>query len=413
MTQSNRYDTVRHMQDNALSRWLIRQGMSGRRQKDILQGYSERLVEMGVPVARILAAQNALHPEFGGVGFLWNRDREIEREVYEHREHPQNRWLISPMRQILETGAEEMRVKLAETNASHDFAMLDELREAGMTDYFAAGVLLQDLADDEWIDPDRKVEGVLISFSCDGAGGFSDEDIAMLRGTLAPLGLALKASATRQTAEDLLGIYLGRDAGRRVLSGELRRGSLQEIDAVIASFDLTGFTAMSQQVSPGEVIEMLNAYFGVAAACVEAAGGHVLKFMGDGFLALFDIGNVTEDSLAALGFAAELRRAMAALTAGRQAAGVPATGYTLALHAGQMLYGNIGADNRLDFTAIGPAVNMTARLGEMHRALGRSEIVSADVVCAAGDCDHDLVSLGRYMLRGVETPQELYTIYVA
>lgn len=223
------------------------------------------------------------------------------------------------------------------------------------------------------------------------------------------MGLALKSAANRRLAHDLLAAYLGRDAGGRVLSGEIQRGSLQRIDAVICYFDLTGFTSLAERIPGPDLIAMLNAYFAVVVAAIHDRGGHVLKFMGDGLLAMFDQG--APAARAALDAAAALTAQIGALNSERSADGLPVAGFTLALHAGEIFYGNIGAETRLDFTVIGPAVNLTARLSDMHRALGRTVILSEPVYRAARGGPHDLVSLGRYMLRGVSRPLELFTLY--
>lgn len=156
---------------------------------------------------------------------------------------------------------------------------------------------------------------------------------------------------------------------------------------------------------------MLNGYFGLAVETIQAHGGNILKFMGDGMLTMFNLGSIEEDAHAALAAANELCGKVRAYNTEREEQGLPTAGFTLALHAGTILYGNIGAENRLDFTVIGQAVNQTARIAGMHRSVGQSIIMSEDVKTAARGTNHDLVSLGRYMLRGVAEPMELYTIY--
>jgi len=262
-------------------------------------------------------------------------------------------------------------------------------------------------------DPNQPPEGVLISWTCHAPGGFSEADLSRFRRPLPALGLALKSASNRQIASDLLRVYLGREAGRRVLSGELQRGSTQNLEAVVFYFDLMGFTSLAERLPGADLIAMLNEYFGVAVAEIQTRGGHILKFMGDGLLAIFDQADSTEAADAALDCAAALSRRMAECNALRSARAAPATGFTIALHCGEMLFGNIGAENRLDFTVIGPAVNLTARLAEMHHAVGRDIILSDRVGEAATAGRHDIVSLGRYMLRGVSEPVTLYTVHQA
>ncbi|MBY6140567.1 adenylate/guanylate cyclase domain-containing protein [Leisingera daeponensis] len=389
--------------------WLMEQGLQGAPQQDLLQGYCQRLVAAGVPLWRFTVAQRAFHPKFGGLGFWWTREEGIRHEHYEYRESPREEWLRSPFFYILEQDLEEYRERL-EGGAPERFPLLGELHGRGATDYFAAGVRFAppEAGPNNPLSPH---EGMLASWSTDRKGGFSSRELDLIRTTLPHLGLALKSSSNRQMASDLLQVYLGRDAGRRVLSGEIQRGSSQQIDAVICLFDLKGFTQLSERLPGAELIDMLNGYFGLAVESVQSHGGNILKFMGDGMLAMFNLGSIEEDAHAALAAANELCGKVRSFNAAREAEGLPTASYTLALHAGDILYGNIGAENRLDFTVIGQTVNQTARIADMHRSVGQSFIISEVVKNAAEGTGHDLVSLGRYMLRGVAEPIELYTIY--
>ena len=397
-----------------LAQWLLKEGLQGASQEDVLQGYCERLRALNVPVMRVHVAQSAYHPRYGGVGFEWRKDTGVQTQHYAHTSSPVEAWLKSPLYHLLQTRETELRIRLEDATPGRiPFPLLRDLQAEGGTDYFAMGLLLTrpDPERDGAYDPENSPEGVLMSWTTDQPGGFSDADLGQLRMVLPYLGLALKSASNRKIAEQLLGVYLGADAGARVLSGEIARGSLQEIHAVICYFDLTGFTSLSEKTPGAQVIEALNDYFALVVAAIEGHGGHVLKFMGDGLLAMFDNGDNREDAFAALAAAAEIARAFESTNARRASEGVPVMDYTLALHAGELLYGNIGAQDRLDFTAIGPSVNLTARLGDMHRALGQSIILSQPVFEAAQGAPHTLVSLGRYALRGITEPQELYTIH--
>ncbi|AVO36850.1 adenylate/guanylate cyclase domain-containing protein [Pukyongiella litopenaei] len=393
-----------------LNAWLLREGLHGAGQEALLEGYCGELVGLGVPLMRLHLAQRALHPEFGGIGFDWLRGGAVSQETYAHSDTPRDRWLQSPLFAVLRDRLPELRIRL-DRGDPLPFPMLNDLRDRGGTDYFASAMTFEDPGAVGRIDPHDPPEGFLISWTTDAPGGFRDADLTLLRRTLPQLGLALKSAANRRMGRDLLGVYLGRDAGRRVLTGEIRRGSLQQIRAVICYFDLTGFTRLAEETGGAALIDMLNDYFGIVVGLVQGQGGHVLKFMGDGLLAMFEASDPQAAARAALDMADRLRRDMATRSAERRARGEPATGFTLALHAGDILYGNIGAETRLDFTAIGPAVNQTARISGMHRAVGQDIILSERVMRDAGRTGHDLVSLGRYMLRGVSAPQELFTLH--
>lgn len=389
--------------------WIIEQGLHGASREGILKGYCERLVQAGIPLLRFHVAQRAFHPKFGGIGFSWTRAEGLSHQYFQRQETPVDAWLQSPFYRMLQQDNEEFRSSLGAKDMA-DFPLLNDLSKTGATDYFATRLMFGD-PDDEPSDPNNPAEGMMVSWSSDQKGGFSDENMSLFRTLLPYLGLALKSSSHRQMASDLLQVYLGRDAGRRVLSGEIQRGSSEQIDAVICYFDLKGFTRLAEQLPGPDLIDMLNDYFGIAVAVIQCHGGNILKFMGDGILTMFNLGSIEEDATAALDAASELQAKIGERNIERATAGLPIADFTLALHAGEILYGNIGAENRLDFTAIGPAVNLTSRISGQHREVGQSIIVSEVVQRAAQPSPHDLVSLGRYMLRGVAEPIELYTIF--
>lgn len=401
--------TKNDLQAAPLISWLTEQGLQGVGQEALVHGYCQRLVDLGLPLLRVHLAQRAFHPKFGGIGFSWTRAEGMSHQHYEFRETPLEAWVTSPFFHMLKEGLEEYRSSLdADDRAA--FPMLTGLKATGATDYFATSLQFGEPIEIN-LDPNRPSEGMLMSWTSDAASGFSDQELQLLRTVLPHLGLALKSASNRQMASDLLQVYLGRDAGLRVLSGEIQRGSSRQIDAVICYFDLKGFTRLAEQLPGPDLIDMLNDYFALAVATIQCNGGNILKFMGDGILTMFDLGSIQEDATAALNAASELKAKIAERNIERASAGLPVADFTLALHAGEILYGNIGAENRLDFTVIGPTVNLTSRISGLHREVGQSIIVSEVVQRAAQPSAHDLVSLGRHMLRGVSAPIELYTIF--
>lgn len=396
----------------ALNAWLVARGLDGTAREELLTGYCEKLVELGVPLYRTHVAQRAIHPRFGSIGFEWRRNGgDVVLERYAHAATPRREWLQSPLYHLLASGTMEFREDLSDPNVPSRFPLLNDLKAQGATDYFATGLFFEKAPNKIALDLGNAPQGTLVSFASDAAAGFSDADLDLIRATLPPLGLALKSTANRRMARDLLQVYLGYDAGERVLSGEIERGSVEEIEAVICLFDLSGFTSLAEQIPGPEMIAMLNAYFGLAVSAIQERGGHVLKFMGDGLLAMFDHPDPEQAAIAALDMVTALSDQLAAANRARERDGLPVARCTFALHAGRIYYGNIGAETRLDFTVIGPAVNLTARVADMHRPLGRRVILTQPVFDAARKGSHDLVSLGRYVLRGVSHPEELYTIW--
>lgn len=391
--------------------WLVESGLDGAEHEELLEGFCTRLVDIGIPLMRFHAAQSTLHPLYEATGYSWYRSSGGETEQFESSDVPSDMWQQSPLYALLNEDLDEIRVRLVDQNEPSRFPLLNNLREIGATDYYATGITYQKAYQPKPSDTPKVSDGVLMSWASDAPQGFVDGDLAIIHAVLPHLGLALKSARSRTTTQDLMRVYLGRDAGQRVLSGEIQRGSVQQIDAVIWNFDLEGFTTLSEELPGPEIIEMLNDYLAVAIAAVHESGGNILKFMGDGVMAMFDVGDIFADARAALSAVPVLQDRIKALNARRKSEGLPVANFTLALHSGEILYGNIGSETRLDFTVIGPAVNQTARIAGMHRSLGQRILISDDVARAAQPCGQELISVGRYMLRGVNEPKELFTVY--
>ncbi|WP_171125366.1 MULTISPECIES: adenylate/guanylate cyclase domain-containing protein [unclassified Ruegeria] len=396
---------------NDLINWLVSRGLAGAEKEELLDGYCTRLVDMGVPLMRFHAAQSALHPVYGGTGYSWYQGRGGDYQKFEYSEDVSEDWQQSPLFAILNEDVEVVHERMVDQNEPSRFPLINDLRESGATEYYARGVTFDVPTHNAPRDAKKPVDGVLLSWTSNAPEGFRDGDLELINTALPHLGLALKSASNARVPKDLMRVYLGREAGRRVLSGEIRRGSLQQIDAVIWNFDLEGFTSLSEELPGSEIIDMLNDYLAVAVGVVHDNDGNILKFMGDGLMAMFDVGEIDEDARAALKAVPMLQERIRTLNEERSAAGLPVANFTLALHAGEILYGNIGSESRLDFTVIGPAVNQTARIAGMHRSLGQRILISDDVAQAAMPCSQDLISVGRYMLRGVAEPKELFTVY--
>ena len=297
-----------------------------------------------------------------------------------------------------------LRRRLDATYRLGEFPMLDGFRAEGVTDYIAfAERVGQSVRLGEG-------EGMVSSWTTDAPAGFSDAHVEMLTGILPALTLAFMLQTINRAARTLITTYLGSDAAERVLAGNIVRGRAQAIRAVVWFSDLIGFTRISDTVSPDMVLALLNDYAEAQVEEIEAHGGHVLKFIGDGILAIFPDDDTTRACKHALDAAANLRRRIAALNEQRLATGLPVTDTHLALHVGELLYGNLGSPRRLDVTVLGSAVNEAARIGSLCSSLEQTVIVSRDFADAAGEARRLLVSLGRYAMKGIARPQELFTL---
>ncbi len=398
--------------------WAVGEGLRGVEAAALFDGLCRRLVAAGVPLWRAFAGMQTLHPQWHGYGYTWWRDQSVvEPEQFPRDEHYQQLVTNSVFGHLTRqaetaTGDGEpwlsLRRRLAGPEARYDFPMLEELAAAGGTDYFAeiVGFGARDDA--------SHGTGIGYSFATDRPEGFSEDDLTLLQAVLPVVSLAMMTHAGHTIASDLLAAYLGADAGRRVHAGAVARGAGETIRAVLWYADIRGFTAIADSLPGPAVIELLDEVFETLAASLRPHDAQILKFLGDGMLAIFPFDEATQDRTCrrALAAAAEAMSAVDRLNAGRCAAKKPVAAVDLALHLGEVLYGNVGAVDRLDFTVIGPAVNEVARIETLCEPLGRKVLVSAELAAALGS-DCGLEPLGRHHLRGVRAVRAIFGLNLA
>jgi adenylate cyclase len=391
--------------------WAVREGLRSAGAYELFDGYCQRLVIDGIELWRAHLAMETLHPQWSGYGYTWRRDlNAIEPAQYVHGSAEDADFLGSPFNELIvrAQGGEEnpsMRRRI-EQDDQRDFPILVEFFAAGATDYLAYLFEFGKGGDRS------QGTGIVYSFVTDRRGGFSDDDTTLLQATLPGLSLAMKAHAGYVIASGLLGTYLGEDAGRRVHAGSILRGSVDTLRAVIWYADIRGFTTVSDSAPGPVVVELLNEVFEILTASLRVHGGQVLKFIGDGMLAIFSFEerDRAETCRHALDAAIEAMRNIDEMNKARAAAGVPVASVDLALHLGEVLYGNVGATDRLDFTVIGPAVNEVARIEALCEPLGCAVLVSAEFVAGITGADDRLKSLGRHALRGVKEAKEIFAL---
>ena len=283
-----------------------------------------------------------------------------------------------------------------------EFSPLPDLLAAGMTDYVA---IITRFGAEGVI---GEMDGVYSSWATRAPGGFTDRHITALERIAPSLALAIKSVSLARMTGTLMETYLGRDAGQRVLSGRIVRGIAERIDAVIWFSDLRGFTRITD-AAPDQVIPLLNDYSDAIVSAIHAYGGDVVKLIGDGTLAIFTAEDRMHACDAALSAGTAARQSVAELKKRRTSAGKPVTDMYLGLHVGEVYYGNIGSRERLDFTVVGPAVNEASRIAAMCRSVDQRVLISS-AFADVGGIKRRLVSVGRYALRGVTQPQELFTL---
>jgi adenylate cyclase len=377
--------------------WMLRDGRYNLRASEFGAEMCRRICAAGIPISRGFCFVSTLHPEIHSAAYTWSREEAgAMRVVAGHDLANRADFVESPIAAVRRT-REVIRRRLCEPDCPLDFSVLQQHKAQGGTDYVAIPMVRSD------------GETNAITFLTDRKNGFTNSEISGLEYIAQALGVITELQSSRRIAKSLLDTYIGRRTGERVLSGLIRRGTGETIRAVIWANDLRGFTALADRLPSEALNELLNQYFEIMAGAVMAEGGEVLKFIGDGMLAIFEVGgnaNVGVACEASLRAAGKAAAATERCNTERSRAGKPVIGYGIALHLGEVYYGNIGAPGRLDFTVIGPAVNQASRLEKLSAELGRTIVTSARFAAAA---PQHLESLGVHQLRGASEPQELFS----
>ncbi|MBW2315432.1 MAG: DUF427 domain-containing protein [Deltaproteobacteria bacterium] len=383
-----------HDHENPLVDWLMRDAARVSSVDELVLGLGRRLDAMGMPIQRLNLIVRTLHPQVMGTLHVWERGQAaVDRIELSHARSREERFLVSPFVHIFE-GRGGVRRSLEDPEAKLDYPILDDLRESGATDYAAMPILFSD----------GQIHA--LTLATDRPGGFETAHLGQLHEVLPLLGRLVEAHAMRHTARTLLDTYLGRNTGGRVLEGLVRRGDGEVIPAVVWWADLRGSTGLAEKLSRERYLELLNHFFECAAEPVIDHGGEVLKFIGDAVLAIFPL----RDEPRAPERALEAARATLAQIAQyneKVEGDDPELAVALALHLGEVNYGNIGIEGRLDFTVTGPAVNTVARLERLAKGLDRPVVTSGDFAQRVLD---QTACLGSHALAGISAPIEVYTL---
>ena len=388
----------------AINAWLAQAGLRAEGEAALIGGFAERCAAAGAPLVGGRVLVDTLHPLYEGRAFRWRRG-EAEIGVTEYGATVEGealeRWRSTPFHRMQESGDSYLVARIDdETVAQYPFFRM--VREEGQNHVIA---LVDRFGEQGGI---GRADCLYSAWGAEVA--FDEAHVEALRRLSPVLALALKAASLGRIAHTLVETYLGRDAGARVLSGRIARGVAEEIKTVLWFSDLRDYTRISDSAAPELLIPMLNAYADAIVSAIHHQGGDVLKLMGDGVLAIFPAADRRAACQAALAAAAKARAKVAALNQARIAEGLPATGFYLGLHIGHVFYGNIGSRERLDFTVIGPAVNEVSRIASMCRSVDQALLMSSAFVAGLARERNDFLSVGRFALRGVSAPQELFTL---
>jgi adenylate cyclase len=376
--------------------WLMTETRDDRFIDNIFIDMCNRLNQAGIPVSRGTLHFRILHPQWLGARILWQRGmEEADIQTFGFGIEDSDRYRNSPVND-LHNGATEVRQRLEPAAFANvpPYPLYDELRIEGHTDYIA------------WPLKHTLGKNHIITFGSDRPGGFSDDDIAALAELLPAFALVSEIRLKNRLARTLLETYVGPHASEQILAGATTRGSGVTVGAAILICDLRDFTGISDMWPRDDVIELLNGYFDAMAEPIERHGGEILKFMGDGLLAIFPLSNTRAcgDLLAAI---REAQTAMTALNEENVKKGYQPLGYGIGVHVGDVMYGNIGSRSRLDFTVIGPTVNVASRLESLTKELKRPVLLSRAFVEIAG-CETKMENVGSHLLRGLSAPIDVF-----
>lgn len=381
-------DTDHHsIQRSRIVDWLIGPARQRASAEEIVGGLAERLLEAGIPLLRVRIGQSVANPLISAWGVIWSRGKGPELYTIPRGMLATASYKGSPFEQVIATRT-SFHHSLENLVPGVDHPVLFELAESGSTDYLALPI--------EYGDGSLQVS----AFTTDRPGGLSDREVRFLESLAPAIGAALEPAAVRHSMASLLEVYLGSGPAERVGKGAFRRGHTTEIDAAVLITDLRDSTGLSERLAPDALLERLGAYFEIVVDAVRAQGGDVLKFLGDGVLAVFP---VEQD-----GRQEACQRAADAVINAFAHPAAASMRFIAALHVGPVVYGNIGSPDRLDFTVVGPTVNYLSRLEGVAKLLDRRAVCSREVADVLSGVS--AASLGHHVLKGFADPQEVFDL---
>jgi adenylate cyclase len=386
---------------NELIKWILEEGRDSDDLGAIFKGLSERLVARGIPLYRTNLSMPTIDPETALLRFNWLRDEGLTTAALSPEDAHGASFRRSPILHMLKRNVFRERWNLEDPQVVQRFALFEELRAVGVTEYALRFV--------PFSKGRTALKGAMLTMATDRPGGFTDGQFEAVDRVVPALSVVAYRIGLSHVAVETLGAYLGPQTGAHVLQGMIRRGDSQVISAALLLADLRGFTALVDSNPGTEAVGWLNQHLECIGDAVTEHGGEVLKFLGDGLLAVFPSEHIGAERACreALSAAVDAGGRNAALNARRATEGGPALDLSIALHFGDVIYGNIGTARRLDFTVVGPAVNEVSRMETLGKALGREVLLSQSI---ADRCGRPVLSLGPHELRGTSGMREMFTL---
>jgi adenylate cyclase len=378
---------------SSIVEWLAGEALQDSDPAGLLDQLCQRLRGVGIPIMRSQVAFRVLHPLYDASTLNWNKERGVVVEHFRPDQGGQEQFLRSPLGHVLTHLLPVFRRRLTGETALLDFETLEEFRALGGTDYL---VFLVGFGD-------SGRNGVICSWLGDRASGFTDDEIVQLQRVTRELSIALKAKIERNVAQNIASAYLGKHAAQSVLNGSIHRGDGEKISAALWYSDLRHSTELADRLSVEAFLQLLGRYFEMTAAAVLEHGGEVVSLIGDAVLGLFRIeGDPHAACSRALAAANEARRRQS--TQSKEAD--VAFDFGVALHLGEVIYGNVGVPERLQFTLVGSAVNEVVRVQDLTKELGCPLLATAPFADAIPG---PWRPLGAHVLRGLDKPMPILT----
>lgn len=345
----------------ALEAWLLGEALRLDDPGDLLSGLAMRLDGLGIPVDRITTAIEALHSEYSGIGRFWTREEGSTVRLFPHQAQESDIYLRSPFAWVHRT-RQWLLLDLAAT-PDDLFNIVSDLKAGGYRHYVCVPIFFSNGSENG------------ITFAT-RAQGFGDDGIMVLRRIMPALAAGMEIRAANKRLRDVLRIYVGDEPHRAILSGTIRRGQVSRIRSAILFADMRNYAGISASLAPEQAVELLNSYFDCVVPAIEAEGGEILKYIGDGVLAIFRDAGDRPDGAADAAFRAARQAIARAEAANRQGRFASPVTLGIALHHGEAAYGNVGSGGRLDFTVIGRDVNLASRIAHLNKILGEPVLMS-------------------------------------
>ncbi len=383
--------------------WLMDQALNDNMLEDVVRGTCERLQAAGLPLARGQFSFSMLHPLYAAMGYTWHRGQGLEIEGYRHQtETEPDEFKKSPYYHLLTHDLDHLRCRLDDKSVGTQFPIFEKMREQGLTDYLAFASSFRP----------GSGQGMLGSWATDRATGFNDGDIAALLRVQNRLAVTCKLALRQKLGRAILSTYLGQGAGERVLDGQIKRGDGDTVRAAIVMVDMRGSSRLAEKLGRQHYIDTLNTFFDSTASAYAEAGGEILSFLGDGFLAAFPCGRNRADSAIAckqaLDATEEALERMVKTNEARTGKKVEPLNFGIGLHIGNVTFGNVGLVDRLTFSVFGSTVNEASRLESLTKAHKTNVIASERFIDYCGETCWQ--KIGKETLQGIDEPMTIFRL---